>query len=333
MPVIPSGQDATGHGSTWRKAGTMTQGAEGPDTGSDTGSGIGPGGAPGMLHTAIIVPHYNDTTRLRRCLDALAPQCLENDRVEVVVADNGTSEDMSGLHAAFPWVRWCNEPQKGAAAARNRGVAETTAPYLAFLDADCVPAPDWVATALRHATPHAVTGGAVRTFDETPLPRSGAEAFETAFAFQQRVYIERKGFSVTANLLASRAAFDATGPFHPGLSEDIDWCRRAVAAGHPLRYADDLVVSHPTRSDWAALRRKWRRTTDEMFALHRANGGSRLTWALRAVAVAGSALPHLGAVARHPALAHRERLAAAGTLLRLRATRAGWMLRQAVGAG
>ncbi len=44
------------------------------------------------------------------------------------------------------------------------------------------------------ARPGTLTGGRVYIFDETPPPRSGAEAFERVFAFRQRDYIERKGF-------------------------------------------------------------------------------------------------------------------------------------------
>lgn len=50
-----------------------------------------------------------------------------------------------------------------------------------------------------------------------------------------------------------------TGPFSAGLSEDLEWCRRATAAGNQLFYDPGLRVRYPLRSDWAALERKWRR--------------------------------------------------------------------------
>ena len=88
------------------------------------------------------------------------------------------------------------ETEKGAAVARNRGVAETTAPRLFFIDADCIPAPDWLAVGREVAVRADLIGGRVDVFDETPAPRSGAEAFETVFAFNFRKYIEVQGFSV-----------------------------------------------------------------------------------------------------------------------------------------
>jgi len=285
----------------------------------------------------VIIPHYNDAVRLERCLIALVPQLAAlPDLAEAIVVDNGSSVDPAPLVARMApdmgKLRCVREPARGAAAARNRGMVETDTPLLAFLDCDCVPAPNWLARCLEVAGRGDLVGGRVDTFDETPPPRSGPEAFEAVFAFHQRSYIEDKGFSVTANLVTHRGVVRAVGPMVPGLSEDMDWCRRATAQGFALVYADDLRVAHPTRSDWPALLRKWRRTTDEMFQLNGTGGLARLRWGLRALAVLGSGPVHLPRIWRAPALRGPERRRAAVTLLRLRAQRAVWMLQQA-GAG
>ncbi len=277
---------------------------------------------------AIIIPHYNDTARLARCLHALRPQL--SPQVEVIVVDNASTDSLDPLHAIFPGLRIVTETRKGAACARNRGVAETTAPLLFFLDCDCVPDEDWLATALRLAKTSDIIGGAIRVFDETPPPRTGAQAFEAVFAFDNRAYVEQKGFSVTANLLTRRDVFQAVGEFTPGLSEDLDWCHRACAKGYRLAYAPDLRVAHPSRGDWAALRKKWRRLTDEMFGVNGRGPAARLRWGLKSLAMPISILAHAPRLLRAGALSRDERLAGLATLIRLRLTRAGWMLRQAV---
>lgn len=280
---------------------------------------------------AVIIPHFNDLGRLRVCLSALQPQ-VQNAPAEVLVVDNGTPGGLGDLPAAFPEFRFTHEAQKGAACARNRGVAETGAQNLLFLDADCVPSPGWLARALKLAGKNRVVGGCVDTFDETPPPRSGAEAFEEVFAFRMQMYIEKKGFSGTGNLLTTRRVFEAAGPMVPGLSEDMDWCFRATSAGYPLVYDDRLAVGHPTRQDWPALKRKWRRTTDEGFYLNGTGLAARLRWSVRAFAVLGSTFWHLPVILTSPKLrTGLERLRAAGTLVRLRAQRWAWMLMQASG--
>ncbi|KMK63842.1 putative glycosyltransferase [Puniceibacterium sp. IMCC21224] len=252
----------------------------------------------------------------------------------VVVVDNGSRQPLDALRAAHPQVTFLTEPRKGAAMARNRGVAATQAEQLFFLDCDCVPAPDWLANAHHLAAKGTgdVIGGTITLFDETPAPRSGAEAFETVFAFDNRRYVQVRGFSVTANLLTTRRVFTAVGDFTPGLSEDLDWCHRATAAGFSLIHEDALRVAHPTRADWPALERKWRRLTQESWGLEGRGIAARLRWGLRGLAMTLSILAHAPRVLRSTALVRPgERRAALATLARLRLRRCGWMLRQALG--
>jgi len=279
---------------------------------------------------AIIIPHYNDVVRLERCLSAL----MENDLsgCEILVVDNGSPQPLTEVEARFPDIRFVTEPEKGAAAARNRGVLETSAPCLMFIDADCLPASDWVATGRRVAGNADLIGGRVEVFDETPPPRSGAEAFEAIFAFDFRQYIEVQGFSGTGNLITRRDVFADVGPFRGGVSEDTDWSFRATAKGYRLIYEDGLRVGHPSRQDWLALRDKWKRLTKEQFGLKVNSPKTRLFWVIKALAMPASILVHLLRVLRSPKLTDSgDRLSAAGTLIRLRLLRMVWMLRQAMG--
>lgn len=270
---------------------------------------------------AIIIPHYNDATRLARCLEALEPQLDAG--VEVVVADNASPCDLSGVAARFDWVHVVIQPEKGAGPARNAGIAATTAPWLAFIDADCIAAPDWVSRAKLIATGagDTITGGRVDVFDETPPPRTGAEAFEAVFAFKMERYLREEAFLGAGNLIVSRAGFEQAGPFRPAVAEDKEWSQRAASRGLTLAYDDSLAVSHPSRSDWTALARKWERLVSEDYKL----GVSRVTWVLKALAMPASALAHLPRILRAPQLSGGEKARAAATLFRLRLARMGWM--------
>ena len=287
----------------------------------------GGGQAPAL---AVIIPHYNDVARLTRCLAALAPQL--GPETELVVVDNASADDLAPARAALPGLRVVTETARGAALARNRGVTETTAPVLVFLDSDCLPAADWLAAARATAarSDGDFFGGRIDVFDETPKPRSGAEAFEAVFAFDWQGYIDKKGFTVTANMVTRRTVFAAVGPFINGVSEDLDWCRRATGLGFRLKAEPDLRVGHPSRSDWAALEKKWRRLTRESFDLDGAQ--ARLRWGIKALAMPLSALAHLPRTLTSPRLSGPgERLRASATLIRLRLARMVWMLTQAAG--
>jgi GT2 family glycosyltransferase len=274
---------------------------------------------------AVIIPHYNDSDRLARCLAALVPQAGPD--VEIVVADNSSTVDLTRVRTDFPTVRIVVEAARGAGPARNLGVARTTAPWLMFIDADCLPAGDWIATGRRIAREGTVIGGRVDVFHETPPPCSGAEAFEQVFAFRMQAYLTRDSFLGAGNLVTSREVFEHVGGFRPAVSEDKEWSQRAAATGYRLAFDHDLAVAHPSRQDWPALRHKWRRLTSEGFLLD--GQGARLKWAGKALLMPLSVLAHLPRVLRAGGLSGLEKARACWTLLRIRCARMVWMLRQA----
>lgn len=283
---------------------------------------------------SVIVPHYDDLPRLDRCLAALSCQTVPRDRYEIVVADNMTPCGERHLRRVIgDRARLVMAPRRGAGPARNAAVAVARGAVLAFTDADCVPDPGWLAAGLAGLADHDVVGGAMTILCEQAQPRSGAEAFEAVFAFQNRRYVEREGFSVTANMFCRRAIFDATGPFAAGLSEDRDWCLRAGALGFRIGYRGDAIVGHPARADWPALLAKWRRLQTELFANARLRRGGRLRWLASSVAMPVSIVAHLPLVLFSPALAGvGERVRGAATLTRLRLWRCGDGMLRLIGA-
>ncbi|NIX75691.1 glycosyltransferase [Microvirga terricola] len=285
----------------------------------------------GAAEIAVIIPHYNDPERLRRCLSALLSD-PDSAGAEIVVVDNQSDKDLTDLHIAFPAVTFLVEPLRGAAAARNRGVGETQAPMLFFTDADCVPQPGWIAAGRTALDTADIVGGSVELFDETPPPRSGAQSFEAVFAFNQKDYVEKKGFSVSANLLTWRHVFKEVGDFRQGVSEDVDWCHRALKKRFCLVYDPRVLVTHPSRATLAELKRKWQRVVSETFALQTQSPFPRVRWAVRAGLVLASPMLDLrkillSARLRTPA----ERALGIATLFYLRVLRAGWMFRQVLG--
>lgn len=84
----------------------------------------------------IVIPLYNKGTLVRRALNSVLNQTYQN--FEVVVVDDGSTDEGPDVvrECSDPRVRLIRQANAGPGAARNRGVQETHAPYLAFLDAD-----------------------------------------------------------------------------------------------------------------------------------------------------------------------------------------------------
>lgn len=269
---------------------------------------------------SVIVPHYQDLVSLEQCLAALTRQTIGSDGFEIVVADNMSPVGEAAVIAAVAGrARVVIATERGAGPARNAGVAAARGGTLAFTDCDCVPEPSWLAEGVAALEQFDVVGGAMTVLVDDRRLKTGAEAFECVFAFDNRAYVERKGFTVTANLFCRRDVFDAVGGFGTGVSEDLEWCHRATSQGYRLGYAARAVVGHPARRDWIELRGKWRRLNAETYALHRARSGGALQWLVRSWALPLSILVHVPVVMRSRALRGPiERWRALRTLIRLR---------------
>jgi glycosyltransferase involved in cell wall biosynthesis len=89
-----------------------------------------------MPLASVVVPLYNKAPYVRRTLESVAGQTLED--LEVIVVDDGSTDGSAEAVAAFTDSRFrlVRQSNAGPGAARNRGLAEVTAPYVAFLDAD-----------------------------------------------------------------------------------------------------------------------------------------------------------------------------------------------------
>lgn len=278
---------------------------------------------------SVIVPHYRDLGGLAVCLEALARQTYPRDRLEVIVADNNSPEGEAAVAEVIAGrAHLVVVTDKGAGPARNGGVAASSGEILAFIDSDCVAEPAWVEEGVRGLESFDFVGGRVRVLVDDPARVTAVEAFERVFAFDFKTYIERKHFTGAGNLFCPRALFNRVGGFKTGVSEDVEWSRRAQAEGFSLGYAPLAVVGHPARRSWPDLLTKWRRLNAETFGLAAGRPAWRLRWFLRTLLLPASAVVHVVKVVGSPELSTpRARLAAIGVLFRIRFWRFGNSLR------
>lgn len=213
---------------------------------------------------SVIIPVYNDHRGLAKCLAALSAQTYPNELVEILVIDNGSDREPTDVLADFPRARLLREPRAGSYAARNAGILAVRTPVLAFIDADCEAAPQWLEAGvgrLRDADSQGVVGGRIELLVADPDAPSLCERYDAVTYLNQEKSIAEKGFGVTANLFVRREVFDRIGLFDATLKSggDKEWGGRCRLAGiHPL-YAPDVCVGHPARNTLGALIKKTRR--------------------------------------------------------------------------
>ena len=97
-----------------------------------------------MADISVIIPLFNKAQYVTRAIDSVFAQTYQD--FEIVVVDDGSTDGGPELVQKYrdPRLRLVRQPNQGPGAARNCGIQETTAPYLAFLDADDEWLPDFL---------------------------------------------------------------------------------------------------------------------------------------------------------------------------------------------
>ena len=212
------------------------------------------------LDVSVIVPVWNGRSTVLACIDALRRQTLPAARYEILIVDNGSTDDTRDL-LEHEGVEALVEPDGGSYAARNLGLIRARGRFVAFTDADCVPAPDWLERMLDYAIAAGpdlgVVAGEIVIAGEAT---ADANLYERVFAFRQRFNIDR-GQCVTANWMSPVAVLRKLGPFDPRARSGGDWrMSKAIRdAGYKLVFASSAIVTHPPRATLGEIARKRRR--------------------------------------------------------------------------
>lgn len=190
-----------------------------------------------MAEVAVIIPAYNAAEFLRECIESILAQTFDD--LEVVVVDDGSTDDTPAIARSYPGVMVFSKQNEGLSATRNFGVAHTTAPLLAFVDADDTLPPhaiEWLIRGREEAEISSATFSHTPPADLTEPPRfltlSAREAIATTL-YQRDTLVA----SACAKLI-SRRIMEAV-PFREGIGfEDLDWFYRAFDSAGYIRHTD-----------------------------------------------------------------------------------------------
>jgi GT2 family glycosyltransferase len=96
------------------------------------------------MMASVIIPVYNEAQGLGNCLASLVRQAENRPGVEILVVDDGSTDNTQDVVRTFPSVRLIRQKNQGPAAARNRGAREARGEIILFTDGDCIPLDSWI---------------------------------------------------------------------------------------------------------------------------------------------------------------------------------------------
>lgn len=187
---------------------------------------------------SVILPVHDGARFLAQTLESALAQ--DHRPLEVVVIDDGSTDDSARLAESHPGVQVFRQENRGVAAARNEGVRRARGRFLAFLDQDDL----WEAGKLRLQLARLQERpdlGFVMAM-QRPLLAPGdpvpAWVRPGLLSAGTRVY-------VPSNLLVRREVFEQVGPFDETLrggGDDTDWFARARDASVAHEFLDEVLL-------------------------------------------------------------------------------------------
>ena len=225
--------------------------------------------APVNLRLSFIVPVRNDAARLTRCLRSIRAAALEGPAVEIVVADNGSTDGSAEVGLRFG-ARVLSLPGRKVSALRNRAAAAARGDVLGFVDADNEIGPDWISAALEDLAGGVAAAGAPSSppTDGTSVQRAYDLLREHPKTIQETEWLG------SGNMAVRHAEFTQIGGFDETLEtcEDVDLCLRLRQRGvriladprmHSVHLGDPATLMNLFRGElWRGrdnLRVSWRR--------------------------------------------------------------------------
>lgn len=203
-----------------------------------------------QLAISVVVPTCRRNDMLLRCLRALRAQDFPSELYEIVVVDDGHSDDTRALVAGFrrdypqPVVHYLRTLplRRGPAAARNTGWRFAVGEVIAFTDDDTIPAPGWLGAGCAAMGPQiAAAWGHV----EVPLPAEPTDAERNIGGLHGAEFITANCF-VRRNALVTIGGFDER--FKRPWREDSDLYFSLLERRWQVVGAPQAVVVHPART-------------------------------------------------------------------------------------
>ncbi len=205
------------------------------------------------LDFSIIVPTHDRQVQLGKCLEAIGRLDYPRSRFEVVVVDDGSERSVEQAISSFHELldlTVLTQRCSGPASARNTGAERARGRFLAFLDDDCSPSPEWLQrlAAQFDSGPNRIIGGrTVNALSDNAFSTASQLLISYLYEYynsdaEDACFLASNNLAFAANDFRAAGGFDAAYP--RAAAEDRDLCDRLRSCGYRMTYAADAIVYH-----------------------------------------------------------------------------------------
>jgi len=222
----------------------------------------------GRPFVTVAMPCLNEARFIEACLRSVLAQDWHHDRLEIIVADGGSTDGTAGIVARIaaedPRVVLVENPARLQAAGMNAAVRVARGDVIVRMDVHSVYALDYVRKCIEvlERTGADNVGGAARALAETPFQRALCAALESPLGVGGSSYRSalKEGFVDTVfNGAFPRTVFEEVGLYDPGAitNEDAELNQRIIAARGRVYLSREIVAYYYPRDSFLALARQY----------------------------------------------------------------------------
>lgn len=194
---------------------------------------------------SVVTPTHFRPDKLRALLKSLEDQSFPLDQFEVIIVPSPKDKGILNLPSSKLQLRVLSadsDPYQGTSASykRNSGAQAATAPWLAFIDDDCVADRNWLKKA--HERIQNTECQAIEGLTKIPKPK------KMTYTYKGLQRLSKSGGYQTCNMFYKKAEFLKYGGFDlnfPFYLEDTDLAWTFLDHGHKIVFEENCVVEHP----------------------------------------------------------------------------------------
>ncbi|MGQ8875524.1 glycosyltransferase family A protein [Paenibacillus sp. TSA_86.1] len=205
---------------------------------------------------SVIIPNYNYSKTLPKCLDSLMNQSYKS--IEIIFVDDGSTDNSVEIASAYP-CRIIQTKNNGVSAARNTGVANALGEIVFFLDSDVALFHDAIENTVLEFQKDPSLGSVCGIYAKEALFNDSlVEEYRTLQGYYWRIssegYVTAGFFSLGA---VKKSVFNELGGFYENLnnSEDIEFGHR-LNLNYKLLLTRKVMGNHDDEHELRQLARK-----------------------------------------------------------------------------
>ena len=193
---------------------------------------------------SVIIPNYNGSSTIGRCLEAAFSS--EYDNFEVIVTDDCSTDNSAEIIKKFPCKFIFLDKHSGASRARNTGTKNSGGEILFFIDADCLLQKNTLASVNKAflISENAIIGG---TYTAIPYDKDFFSTFQSIFINYSETKKEPPDYIPTHAMVIARDIFMKSGGFKENflpILEDVEFSHRLRKMGYKLTMNSEILVRH-----------------------------------------------------------------------------------------